>query len=711
MGLAMMIVGALMVVLPVAMHTIIGNAVIGWIISGIGALLFFFGGGVSIYGALYRKASADQAFVMTGSGGSRVVLDSGALVIPIFHKITEVNLRTMKLGVNPRGANALITKDNLRSNILAQFYIRVQADREHILNAARSLGENSVNAESVEALVSEKLVSALRAIASQMELFEIHTKRDEFAERVKEHVKLDLESNGLLLESVTISELDQTDPSELSDNNVFDAQGKRKITEITAAAMVERNNLERAAEQQRKLQDVATRQKILELERQQAEAEAAQRTEIAKIQADKNREAQEAAIAQEKAVEIARIEKEKALQAAEIARQQTVETARVAQEKAVQAATIAREQELQRASVEKDQAVQLAERLRQIAIAEKETERAKAEEAALIAQAAQEKANQEVMTVTQIAEAEREANKKLIAARQEIERDKIRQQTEAQVQAFTRVTVAQADQEAAEKQAEAKLQLAQADAQAKELVARGEKAQQMVAVDVNRENVNVEQAKVDVERRQLENRQEFAQAGIQLEIERLRIDADKEVQMEFAKALGNFLSKGNMTLYGTPETAQRMMDNMAKGFGLRAMAEGFLNGANPAMNGHSANGSPLASNNGGTGSALDGVLSNLGKLVAPAIEKLTGQPVEGEAKADAIAKALAANPDALQAIADALTSEPTASAEAQAAKPVDALDIKPGFKPAKAEAAPRTPITGETTEVVLAPAPVNNTKK
>ena len=96
--------------------------------------------------------------------------------------------------------------------------------------------------------MSEKLVSALRAIASQMDLFEIHTRRDEFAEKVKEHVRADLEENGLLLESVTISELDQTDPSELSDNNVFDAQGKKKITEITAAAMVERNRLDRDAE-------------------------------------------------------------------------------------------------------------------------------------------------------------------------------------------------------------------------------------------------------------------------------------------------------------------------------------------------------------------------------------------------------------------------------------------------------------------------------
>jgi len=647
MGYALMLVGAVLAVLSVVGPNLTGphGASWMWIILGVGGIaMFVVGLLITVVTSLYRKTSADLAFVMTGMGGSKVVLDGGALVFPVVHKITEVNLRTMKLGVNPRGPNALITKDNLRSNILAQFYIRVQADTEHILNAARSLGVNSVDAENVEALVSEKLVSALRAIASQMELFEIHTKRDEFAERVKEHVKADLEANGLLLESVTISELDQTDPKELSDNNVFDAQGKRKITEITSAAAVERNNLERDAEQAKKLRDVTTRQRILELERQQAEAEAGQHTEIAKIQAERSREAQEAVIAQERSVEVARIEKDMTIQAAEITRQQSVQVAQVAQEKAVQSATIAREQELQRAGVERDQAVELAQRIKKIAIANKEAEQARAEESALVAKAAQEKANQDVMSVTQLAEAERDANKKLIAARQEIERDKIRQQTEAQVQAFMRVTVAQAEQDASAKQAEARMQLAQADAQAKEMVARGEKAQQMVAVEVSRENVNVEQARVDVERRQLENRQEFAEAGIRLEIERLRIDANKEVQQEFARALGNFLSKGNMTLYGTPETAQKMMDSMASGFGLRSTIDGFLGGSSSGSNGV------------GTGSGLDTILSGLSASVGPAIERLTGKTVSTEAQSDAIVKALANNPAALKVIAEALAA-------------------------------------------------------
>ncbi len=641
LGIIALFFGLLDGAFPFAVRVSIDLAGLIFIATGVGATL----------ASLYRKTSADQAFVRTGAGGSTVVLDGGMRVIPFLHNVLEINLRTMKLGVNPKGQNALITRDNLRANVLAQFYIRVQADMEHILNAARSLGQNSVNAETVEALVSEKLVSALRAIASQMDLIEIHTKRDEFAERVKEHVKLDLESNGLLLESVTISELDQTDPAELSDNNVFDAQGKRKITAITAAAAVERNNLEREAEHSRKLKDVETRQQILQLERQQAEAEAKQASEIAKVRADQDRESQEAVITQERQIALARIEKEKQLQEQEIDRQQAVELARALSEQAVQTAQIHKDQQVQMATVEREQGVSVAERQKEIAVAVQETARAKAEEETLKAAAERERASQQVTTVTQLAEAEREANKKLIAARQQIEQDKLRAQTGADVEAYTRIKNADAERDAALQQAEARKQLAEAEAQAKEMSARGSKAEQMVAVEVAREQVNVEQAKVQVERQQLENRQEFAQAGIQLEVQKLTIQADRDVQMEFARAMASFLSNGHMTLYGTPETATTMMDNMSKGFGLRNMIEGFVTG--PQGN----NGESGSAESNGTGL----LLGQLGALIQPALSKALGKdstPMK-EDQMQQMAASLADNPAFLNALKTAINSTET----------------------------------------------------
>src|SRR5205085_10467716 len=126
-------------------------------------------------------------------------------------------------------------------DLSAEFYIKVQPSKEDILQAARSLGGRSVHSEAVSELVEDKLVSALRTVAATKDLVELHSKRDEFASAVQEIVTHDLATNGLTLETVTISSLDQTDPSALQERNVFDAQGLRKIAEITQKARVERD--------------------------------------------------------------------------------------------------------------------------------------------------------------------------------------------------------------------------------------------------------------------------------------------------------------------------------------------------------------------------------------------------------------------------------------------------------------------------------------
>ncbi|MEM7807463.1 MAG: SPFH domain-containing protein, partial [Planctomycetota bacterium] len=239
---------------------------------------------------LYHKASANMAFVRTGGRGARVIKDGGAIVVPVVHEVIPVSLETMRLNVERRGPHALITKDNLRVDLSAEFYIKVQALKEDILAASRSLGDRSITPGSVSELVQEKLVSALRTVAATQELVELHSKRDEFAGKVQAIVTTDLASNGLTLESVTISALDQTDPSQLQERNVFDAQGLRKIAEITQRAKVQRNEIERQSEQEITLKDVATRKQVLDMQRDQAEFEAEQRTRVANVQAERKRE-------------------------------------------------------------------------------------------------------------------------------------------------------------------------------------------------------------------------------------------------------------------------------------------------------------------------------------------------------------------------------------------------------------------------------------
>ncbi len=543
-----------------------------WVFCGLGTLAALLAFIASLILKLYRKASANMAFVRTGMGGVKVVRDGGTYVVPVVHQVIPVSLETMRLNVERRGPHALITKDNLRVDLSAEFYIKVQANTDDILQAARSLGGRNVQPQAVSELVQEKLVSALRTVAATKDLVELHSKRDEFASSVQQIVTHDLASNGLTLESVTISALDQTDPSQLQERNVFDAQGLRKIAEITQRAKVERNEIEQESQQQIVQKNVSTRKKVLDMERDQAEFEAEQRTKVANVRAAREREVAEFKIQQDEAIAKREIEKQKLVEMTEVERALAVEQANIAK----QVALIEKLKEQETENILKKQAVEVAERGREVAIAEKERERAAAQAEVLAAEAEREKAKQSVVTVQVTSEAEREAQKKLIAARQSIEENKIRQQTAADVQAYTIVKDAEGERKAADLQYEAKLRLAEAEAQAAARQAEGERAVKMVDVTVERERVNVEQARVEVERQNLANKSEFETAALKFELEKLRIEAEKEFRIAAATAMANMYAKAEMKIFGDPSTMARMSEQFMRAASLGTAAEGLL---------------------------------------------------------------------------------------------------------------------------------------
>jgi uncharacterized membrane protein YqiK len=543
---------------------------------------------------LYQKASANRAFVRTGQGGDKVILDAGALVVPVLHNIIPVSLESMRLNVERRGPHALITRDNLRVDLSAEFYIKVQPSREDILQAARSLGGRSVTPGAVGELVQEKLVSALRTVAARMDLFELHAKRDEFAAEVQKIVTHELGANGLTLETVTISSLDQTDTASLREANVFDAQGLRKIAQITQEARVERNRIEREAEQNVVAKNVETRKKVLEMERDQAEFEAEQKMKVSNISAAREREIQEFRIAQEEAVARREIEKKQAVGTAqlvqeeavarrEVEKKQALGTAEVQRALAVEQAEIdkmtslvAKQRDWETAEIEKTKSVEVANREKEAAVARKEAERAAAQAQMHGADAEREAAKQKVLTVQVTGEADREAAKQLIAARQAIEQDKVRKETAADVAAYSKVREAEAGRKAADLEYEAKLRLAEGDAQSAMRRSEGDKAQKMVDVEVERQRVDVERVRVEVERQSLSNKQEFEEAALRFELEKLRIEAEKAVRIETAESLGQMMHGANVQIFGDPATMTRMMHSFMRAAGVGASAEGLL---------------------------------------------------------------------------------------------------------------------------------------
>lgn len=551
---------------------------------------------------LYVKTKASEAFVKTGMGGLKVIRDGGAIILPFIHQIVRVSLETIKLEVNRTGVDALITSDKLRADIKAEFFVRIQAEDEDIKAAARSLGDKmseiSVNynprggadagyKSSVATLIEDKLVSALRTSAAKKTLEQLNSDRDDFLKEVMQGVTADLKHNGFLLETVTISKLDQTDVSNLKADNIFDAQGMRTIAEITQKNLTEKNAIVRTGEQARKDQDVKTRTQVLELDRQQAEAEATQSAQVASIQAEQTRIGKESQIEAQRKIDVASTENAKLTVLATVAQEQATEVARREQQKAI---------------VEADQKVEVAKRDQQKAIAASEAEKAKAEALLADAEAERQKARQNITTVEVVAAADREKQKSVIAAQGEAEKNFVTAQRTADAGAYKTQKEAEARKLAADAEAEAVTKQATAASKAAELQATGKKAQllaeaegdqakllaqaegqkalAMVPVEVKAREVQIEKQRVEeVLKPELEARMANGEAAQNFELAKLRIEQEANIRIESARATAQFYGKITANVYGTPEDVAKMGANFNAGMGLSQTIGGFLAGA------------------------------------------------------------------------------------------------------------------------------------
>jgi flotillin len=542
-----------------------------------GAGLILFSGIAFVFTRLYQKTKASEAFVRTGQGGAKVIQDGGAVIIPFIHELTRVSLRTIKLEIQRAAADALITHDKLRADIRAEFFVRVNPSEESILQAARSLGEAMDNPDQVRSLVEDKLVSALRTAAATKTLEALNSERDTFLENVTQLLQDDLKNNGLVLETVTISSLDQTDPKFLKSNNIFDAQGARKIAEITEASLTERNRLVREGEERRKQQDVENRKRVLSMDQDEKQAEALQQAEVQRIQAQADRDAQTKVIEMNRETQLAAIEKQKALEVAETARQQALALAEEQKAQAVQLAAEAKQREVAIAREKREQATLVTAQEKQAAVAAAQAERAEKERVLALKEAEVEKAQQEVETIKVTQEAERAAAKSVVEAKAEAEREYIRKQKSADADAYQVETGARSRKAAADAEAEAVRKKAMAEAEAEVQRAAGERARAMVPIDVKKAEVEVERERVEtVVKPELEAREKHGKVAQDFEIAKLQVAAEKEVRIATAQAQATMFSRVEAKLYGTPDQVNDMIRSFTQGQNWASKVEGLL---------------------------------------------------------------------------------------------------------------------------------------
>lgn len=362
--------------------------------------------GLVIFGKLYVKTPANMAFIRTGLGGKKVVIDRGAIVWPIVQNIQWLSLEIIKLEVFKANKEAFITRDRFRVDIGAEFYVKIEPKEEAIESASRSLGERSFSTEGIKGLLEEKLISALRSEAAKRELVELHENRRDFAKAVMDNLKDVITPNGLTLEDVSIFYLDQTDKNQLDPNNVFDAEGLRQITAQTSERMRERNEIERNTEVAIKKKDVEAVKLKLSLDQEKSFAETEQMRQVETDRSKKRAETDQFKFDQD------RIAKE-----AEIAKDRSIKEAEIKKEASLIQQARAREE----AEIEKSRAIEEATREKEIAIILKEIDKAKEEKKRLETEASKEEAAQLVVTAQERVKAEREREIALIEAMKALE--------------------------------------------------------------------------------------------------------------------------------------------------------------------------------------------------------------------------------------------------------------------------------------------------
>lgn len=509
------------------------------LLVGIGGLLVVLLGIAGIVKAFYHKVDQGTALIVNDLSSTPKVRFTGGLIIPVIYRAELMKISLITLQIDRRGKEGLICRDNMRADIAVAFYLRVNETAEDVLRVAKSLGaDRASDKHAVDELFNAKFSEALKTVGKKFDFTDLFEKRQEFREAIIKVIGNDL--NGYVLEDVAIDYLEQTPKSTLDPHNILDAEGIRKITELTASQNVITNELEQNERLAITKKNVETREATLALERQQSEAEARQQREIETIRA---REAAETAKVQEEQrqlAENARIEAQQLIDIREENRLREVEVAAQNRERAVaiEAERVQRARQLEQVITDREVKLQGVERDKAVEQGRMDVANITRERVAIDKTVAQEE--ERIKEVREVSEADRlkqiailDAEAKAQQALLEQTKDAEAREISARHKAVEVTTMAQAELEASNKQAEAKKVLAEgvraeraapglADAQVKEASA--------IAV----EKVGIAEARVVEAMAEANLKQGTAEARVLAE--KLGAQAQGEEQMGRAKA-------------------------------------------------------------------------------------------------------------------------------------------------------------------------------
>jgi uncharacterized membrane protein YqiK len=507
--------------------------IIGVVVGGIFSLILLF----VIYIALfYKKIPQGEALVKTGFGGTQVAFDKGMYVIPLLHKVEIMDISVKKIEIERLENDGLICKDNMRADIKVAFFVRVNKSKEAIIEVAQTIGcERASHISTLNELFEAKFSEALKTVGKKFQFIELYESRAEFRDEIITEIGRDL--NGYTLEDCAIDYLEQTPVSFLKADNILDAEGIKKITELTAAQNIKSNLIMRDEQKTIRKQDVEAREAILELDKQLAEKEEQQKREIANITSREEAETLKVAEEERLKSESARIATEEKLQIAEENKQRQVIVAAKNKE---------RTNVVEAERVLKDRDLEATERERVVTLAQIEKEKAVEVEKKNIQDVIRDRVTLEKGVV------EEQENMKDIEAFKTADREKqvaiTLAEKSAEEQLIIRIKMAEAEKEAAKQKAEeinihaqAQKEASVKEAEARKILAEA-KAKEEATIGMS--EAQVMHAKAEAEEKQglvdatiIEKTAIAEAAGIEAKAEANKLQGIAEAEVIKEKAL------------------------------------------------------------------------------------------------------------------------------------------------------------------------------
>ncbi|MBD3683906.1 hypothetical protein H3005_18815 [Stenotrophomonas sp. Br8] len=434
----------------------------------VGCVLALLLGVAGLFKAFYRKVDQGVALIVNDMSATPKVHFTGALIIPVLYRAELMRISLITLQIDRRGKEGLICRDNMRADIAVAFYLRVNETQADVLRVAKAIGaDRASDKHAVDELFNAKFSEALKTVGKKFDFTELFEKRQEFRDEIIAVIGNDL--NGYVLEDVAIDYLEQTPKSLLDQFNILDAQGIRKITELTAAQNVVTNELEQNEKLAITKKNVEAREALLALERQQAEAEARQKREIETIRAREEAETAKVQEEQRQLSENARIEAQQVIDIREQNRMREVEVAEQNRQRAVaiEAERVERARQLEQVTTDREVQLQGVERDKVVEQGKMDVANITRERISIDKTVAQEE--ERIKEVREVSEADRQKQVLILEAEAKAQESLVREVKEAQARetaskhrAVELTTLAQAEHEAAGKQAEAKRLLADA---------------------------------------------------------------------------------------------------------------------------------------------------------------------------------------------------------------------------------------------------------